>query len=110
MMSREDAIRIAETATAIRPDWLRTSIVTVLADFRDRQPRDVHLAMVWVAYDPATKTPARLREDGPWWHLASTRQPGVAPALPAWHDRYADTPKATPEQIAAIRAARKDAT
>lgn len=100
MISREDARRIAETASMIRPDWLVSSLVTLLAEFRSRNPRDVHLALIWIAYDPETRTPARLREDGPWWHLE--HQPGPPP-LPLWKDPDRDRPRLTREQIQAIR-------
>lgn len=104
MMTREDATRIAETLIALRPDWQRNSIVTLLAEYRHRDPRDVHLAAIWIAYDPDTRTPARLREDGPWWHLTDHSGP---PRLTAWRDPHADITPATPDAIRRIRAARK---
>lgn len=103
MMTKADAERIADTAVAIRPDWIRASIITILHNHRAKNPRDVHLAMTWLAYDPDTRTPARINETGPWWTLG--REPGT-PQLPSFRDRWRHEPKttpATPETIAAMR-------
>lgn len=117
MLTRDDAIRIAESATMIRPDWLRASLVTLLGEFKAKNVRDVHLAILWIAYDPQTRTPARLREDGPWWHLGTTTSAAghpAAPALPPWRDTLADAPKATPDVVAhyanQVREAARNAT
>ena len=104
MMTRDDAERIADTAVAIRPDWIRASIITLLHEFRTRNVRDVHMAMVWIAYDPQTRTPARLRESGPWWQLRDQRD--TAPTLPSFRERWANqepTTPASPEFVAECR-------
>jgi hypothetical protein len=38
-----------------------------------RPYRDAAIALVAVAVDPHTETPARVLEPGPWWQAASTR-------------------------------------
>lgn len=109
-MNRDEAQRIAGAISIIRPDWLASSLVTVLGKLpphlRARPARDVHLALAWLAHDPDQRTPRLLSESGPWWQLAT--QPGNAPVLLRWQDPYADTKPADPETIAAIRAARKE--
>lgn len=80
-MNKPEAEQIALVVSIIRPKWLKTSLVTALgnlpARFRDRPARDVHLALLWLAYDPQQDTPRLLREDGPWWNLASLTGPGT---------------------------------
>lgn len=110
MMTREDAERIADTMVAIRPEWVHASIMTILHDLRARTVRDVHLAAIWIAYDPTTRTPARLREAGPWWQLRDMRE--ATPQVPSVHERWRHEPPTTPappetraECLARIRAA-----
>lgn len=69
-MNRNQAAQIAEAIAAIRPDWTKTSLLTLMAEFAHREPRDVFLALAWLAYDRDTKTPGRLRTDGPHWHIS----------------------------------------
>ena len=115
-MNRPEAEHIADAITAIRPDWLRTSLLTILGRHQHRSARDVHLAMVWIAYDPETKTPGRIDADGPWWGAARTAGVPTAPANPdpkcARHgdwlpclacQREARGPLPTPDRIRQIR-------
>ena len=69
-MNRAEAEQIAAAVTLIRPDWLRTSLVTLLGKHQQRPARDVMLALVWIAFDPDTKGPGRIDADGPWWLTA----------------------------------------
>ena len=83
-MDQHDARRIAETANALRPDWPIRSLMTLLAEFRHLDPLDVHLAVVWIAYDPDIESPGILRNStGPWWKLVRTTKLGT-PDLPRW--------------------------
>jgi hypothetical protein len=118
-MNRAEAEQIASAITHIRPDWLRTSLITMLARHHHRPARDVALALIWVAYDPDTRGPGRIDADGPWWHTSrlaatdqDTRPPYLAdtrcpkhgdrePCLPCQREA-AGTP-ATPERIRQIR-------
>lgn len=83
-MNRNEAEQIALAVSTIRPQWLKTSLVTALGNLprhhRDKPARDVHLALLWLAYDPQQDTPRLLREDGPWWNLAALTGPGTQPA------------------------------
>lgn len=82
-MNRPQAEQIAYAVSTVRPDWLRSSLVTMLGNLpthlRDKPARDVMLALVWLAYDPDQETPRLLREDGPWWNLARLAGPGAQP-------------------------------
>lgn len=101
MMTKADARIIAESVALVRPDWLVSSLTSLLHEFRAKEPRDVHIAALWVAYDPQTRTPARLREDGPWWRLGSPQHdPTAAPTLPRWRDDLTDAMPAPPDVVA----------
>ena len=82
-MNKREADLIATAVSIIRPDWLRTSLVTMLgnlpARLRDRSARDVHMALLWLAYDPQQETPRLLRENGEWWRPATLAhtEPGI---------------------------------
>lgn len=82
MISKTEAERLAAMAHAMRPDWPIPSLLTFLATQRTRAYRDLAVALAWVATDPATHTPARLNENGPWWR-ATQAQDGTftAPAM-----------------------------
>ncbi len=68
MLNRTEIERLAKMAHALRPDWPVSSLCTILnADHRDRAYADVAIALAVIATDPATKTPKRLSESGPWW-------------------------------------------
>ncbi len=83
--------RIAGAVTKLRPDWSAKSVLTVLRNHHaDRAYADLAVALVAVAVDPKSKTPARIGEHGPWWvaaYVASTdATPGpAAPDCPR-HD------------------------
>lgn len=105
MMSKAEARVIAESVAVVRPDWLVASLTSLLHEFRAKPPREVHLALLWIAYDPDTRTPARIRTEGPWWGIAAkaAHEPNAAPALRP----FPPAPKADPapaETIAANRA------
>lgn len=104
-MNRAEAEQIATAICIIRPDWLQSSIVTMLGNHQHRPARDVMLALVWCAYDPETKAPGRINADGPWWQ--TTRLAGTTTAnVPPPYERPKPTePPATREQIRAIREA-----
>ena len=83
-MNKPEADQIAHAVSLIRPQWLKTSLVTMLgnlpAHHRDKPARDVHLALLWLAYDDKQETPRLLREDGPWWNLSALTGPGTQQA------------------------------
>lgn len=80
-MNKPEADQIAAAVSIVRPRWLTTSLATMLGNlppkFRDRPARDVHLALLWLAYDPQQDTPRLLREDGPWWNVGGLAGPGT---------------------------------
>lgn len=108
--------RLAAAAHALRPDWPLQSLLTRLTRHHAHTAyRDLAVALAWVATDPDTKTPARLTEDGPWWHATTTPDVTRTPPRRIPCDRHgfpgtdlrcekciAET--ATPEQVRAIRA------
>jgi len=113
MLTRTEAERLAAMGNALRPDWPVRSLMTLLAEFRDRAYRDVAVAVAYIATDPQTTTPGRLRESGPWWRTTEEQRTppvgratpcGVHPAHPALGcPECKAIPVATPEQIAAAR-------
>lgn len=71
-MNDHEAQRIASAMNQLRPDWPVRQLLTLLGDerMRDRPRRDVLVALGWVACEPATHTPYRVLEAGPWWRAA----------------------------------------
>lgn len=84
-MNENEIGRIAAAVNALRPDWPIASLQTLLRQPElARRPRlDVALALVWVACDSTTKTPARVKEHGPWWTAANnSADTGATPRPP----------------------------
>lgn len=73
-MNQNQARAIAKATSYLRPEWTETSLFSLLSSLpaarRDMPARDVMLALTWIAYDPATREPGRLKIEGPWWHVA----------------------------------------
>lgn len=77
--------RIAAAVNQLRPDWPVASLRTLLESPQlvNRPRRDVAVAFAWIASDAATKTPGRIKEQGPWWNAAATEDNGPhRPNLP----------------------------
>lgn len=72
-MNEHEIDRIAAAVNVLRPDWPVNSLRTLLgrAELTHRPRRDVAVALIWVACDSDTKTPARVIENGPWWRAAT---------------------------------------
>lgn len=70
MASDTELERLAAAANQLRPEWPTRSLLTYLRNHHaTRAYRDLAVALAYVAVDPATQTPARLGESGPWWGL-----------------------------------------
>lgn len=63
--------RLAGALNILRPDWPRASLLTYLTEHEHRAYADLAVAVVAVAVDPASRTPRRMDEAGPWWQLVS---------------------------------------
>ena len=113
MLSRTEVERLAAMANALRPDWPIPSLATHIgAHYVGRAYRDVACALAYVATDAQTQTPARLKEQGPWWRVTEeSRATPVGrripcpdhPEQPAGRCQPCKDQRATPEQIAAAR-------
>lgn len=101
-MTRPEAEQIASMVTMIRPDWLKTSLITLLGKHQNRPARDVALALIWCAYDPATDSPGRINADGPWWHISRLAGNETA-SLPPRYTPPAPIDTPSLERIRAIR-------
>lgn len=78
-----EASRIADAVERLRPDWPARSVRAFLvAKLRDRAFADVAVAITVVACDPASETPARVLEPGPWWMATRANRPGDATFTP----------------------------
>jgi hypothetical protein len=78
MINDNEMTRLADMASALRPDWPPRSVRAYLAtNHRARAYQDLAVALAYVAADPGSATPARLSEHGPWWLL--TRPVVVTP-------------------------------
>ena len=74
MPDRPGIERIAAATHAYRPDWPPGSIVALIErdpSLRAKTYQDLADAMTHIATDPATQTPARVREVGPWWRIGT---------------------------------------
>ena len=109
---RPEAEQIAAAICQLRPDWLQSSLVTLMGRQQHRAARDVALALVWLAYDPETKTPGRLETAGPHWLLSRMAGASDTTGLP-YYDRapvVAEPHPSSPESIRQIRQAARAAT
>ena len=121
-MNRTEAERIAKAINGLRPDWPWNSLVTFIeTHLSERAYRDVAVALAYVACEAETRTPKRVLESGPWWHIgpASTRttEPGVVtycehgrPGALHCPDCTPVADRATPDRIAEIRRAAREAS
>ena len=113
MMADKIAIaRIAAAVNVLRPDWPTASVQTLLErDHAYRPAHDLAVAAVWVATDPASKTPARLSEPGPWWAALNTSSTPTAPRfdLDEWHAEFRAGATPTPADFRELVEAAKSA-
>jgi hypothetical protein len=72
-MNENEQQRIADAVNRLRPDWPVASLLSLLRGpkLASRPRRDVAVALAWVACESATRTPARVLEQGPWWQAAT---------------------------------------
>jgi hypothetical protein len=98
-MNDHEAQRIADALHAARPDWPARSLLTLIRKHLiDRPRRDVFVALAWVASEPASHTPARVLESGPWWRAAGV-EGTVANRPEPWEpDKICTTCSGTREQ------------
>ena len=68
-MNQIEAARLAAALNALRPDWPKQSILTLLHQIAGWSYRDAALQLVFLACDQETKTPGRVTQDGPWRKL-----------------------------------------
>lgn len=82
-LTEVEASRIADAIAAARPDWPARSLRAFVASrLRDRAFADVLVALAVVAADPASETPARVLEPGPWWTATRANRPTDATFTP----------------------------
>lgn len=74
MATLHELQRLAAMGNALRPDWAVGSLLTHLqANYGTKPYRDIAVALAWIATDPDTATPARMKEAGPWWAATTPR-------------------------------------
>jgi len=79
MISRDETERLAAMANALRPDWPLKSLTTfIVNELTRRTYREVAIALAWIATDPATDTPKRMLEAGPWWNASRAQAATVS--------------------------------
>lgn len=105
-----EASRIADAVAALRPDWPARSVRTLVAGrLRDRAYADVAVALTVVACDPASTTPARVLEVGPWWTATTANRPGAATYRPGPEGDPCPRPGHEHERASSCRACRAEA-
>jgi len=116
-MDITEITRLASALNALRPDWPHASLVTFITrELSGRAYRDAAVVLTWVACDPATQTPKRVLERGPWWDaLAGGAGVQATPdnstlegrcKCGAWRVRgenHQCQRRAAPEHVAAVR-------
>lgn len=71
-MNEHEIERIAAAFHTLRPDWPAASLRTMLTKRAAHMPRrDVCVMLAWIACEPASATPARMFETGPWKRAAA---------------------------------------
>lgn len=106
-MEQIDIQRLARSINLIRPDWPVPSLETFIKRRQHMTPIDLHLQLVYVAHDPATTTPARIDQQGPWKYLLIGPRESVGQQVP-YFDPSAVVQRedrADPELIAQVRQA-----
>jgi hypothetical protein len=69
--SHDERQRLAAMGHTLRPDWPAGSLFALITDqLQNRSYRDIAIALAFIATDPTTRTPGRLKEHGPWWEAA----------------------------------------
>ena len=95
---------VAYLVHAVNPKWDRPGIESVLRRLPDVGLAQLaHAAISCAATRTDQVTPAVIAMSGPHWTGCGFEAPGSQ--LQRWHDKFADTEPASPERIAAIRAA-----
>lgn len=82
-MTPTEIRRLAHAINALRPDWPISSLTTFIekTDLRRQPYRDAAVKLAWVAVDikpdgtPASETPKRVLEAGPWHRAALIESP-----------------------------------
>ena len=108
---------VASVANLLHPDWPVRSVRTHLDTHHATRPGYQLLVAAVACYgDPATATPARLGEAGPWWRAAyvaaGTSEPASQPPrhLPGIDDAERPDPDVAQRGAAACRAELGDTT
>lgn len=77
-MNDNETRRLAHAINELRPDWPISSLTTFIGrSLSNRTYRDASVALAWIATDmrvdgtPASDTPKRVLEAGPWWQAAA---------------------------------------
>lgn len=102
-LTPDNVDRLTAAAHIIRNDWSKQGLRTLLSDgrIRTRSPREVLLALMWVASEPTTLKPTRILEPGPWWEVTRPagqprHQAGAKFRTTRWDDCHAcGLPKAS---------------
>lgn len=66
MITRHEAERIAAAVHALRPEWPTQQVMTLCGELMSWPALDLGVGLTYVALDPASKTPYRVKEQGPW--------------------------------------------
>jgi hypothetical protein len=66
VLSRNEAERLAQAISCLRPEWPVASLLTFIGKRKNRPLLDLTIELAWVAQLEDTKSPARIDEAGPW--------------------------------------------
>lgn len=66
MISKHEAERIAAAVHSLRPEWPLQQVMTLCRELMSWSALDLGVGLAYVALDPASKSPYRVKEQGPW--------------------------------------------
>lgn len=96
MITKHDAERIAAAIHAYRPEWPAGQVYTLCGELMAWPVLDLFVGLAYVAVDPASKSPYRVKERGPWRTIGTANPEAAEAAAKAARDRD--------ERLAAIKA------
>ena len=83
-----EAERLAKVLNFLRPDWPTTSLKTwLMVNMSEYSWQDAATVAVNCVCDPATETPARILERGPWWNTIRPAMLSLEQSPPPYYQR-----------------------
>ncbi len=90
-MERTEIAKLAAAVNLLRNDWPTNSLQKfITAQLASYPLEDAAPALVRVAVDPESSTPARVLQPGPWWPAPQRAETSMPPRFEPEHIERAD--------------------